>query len=232
MKKQLLILSAIIGIFFFNSCKEENDNTDLKPVSKSINFQNIKNYVGDSFSRVNGYILIKGYKQIEYSETNYENNLIHNYVYLSKDSAKYIKLQTFNNIVFACEYHYGDMYVINTTVDNVFSEYKNLSNEANNLFSGYNYTGFLDEDSYSNHQDLIYVFDSVKYDMNWCDEKWEENNIRKAKVSYFNEDYFLPVPPYPINHVAVEYWDYSFSPYINFKSLANEDRTFINLHHK
>lgn len=222
MKKLLLILSAIIGIFFFYSCEEENNNIDIDPVNKSINFLNIKNYVGDSYSRVNGYILIKGYKLIESNETNYENNIIHNYVYLSKDSVKYIKLQTFNNKVFACEYHYGDMYALNTNVDNVLNEYKNLSNEASVLFSGFNYTGNLDESSFSNHQALIEVFDSVKYNMNWCDEKWEENSIRKAKVTYFNEEYFLPVPPYPINHVAVEYWDYSFSPYINLKTLAKK----------
>ncbi len=222
MKKLLLILSAIIGIFFFYSCERESDNTDLKPINKSISFQNIKNYVGDSYSKVNGYILLKDYKLIESNETYYENNLIHNYVYLSKDSIKYIKLQTSNNIVFACEYHYGDMYTLNTNVDNVLSVYRNLSNEANTLFSGYSYTGNLDESSFSNHQDLIEVFDSVKYNMNWCDEKWEENSIRKAKVTYFNEEYFLPVPQYPINHVAVEYWDYSFSPYINLKSLAKK----------
>lgn len=217
MKKLLLILAAVISTLFFYSCKEDNDN-DLKPVNKSISFHNIKNYVGDSYSRVHGYILLKDYKMIESSEYSIDSNIVHNYVYLSSDSIKYIKLQTFNNTVFGCEYHYGDMYVLNTNIDNVFAEYRNLSNEASNLFSGYNYTGTLDETSFTNHQNLIEVFDSVKYNMNFCDEKWEYSNIRSAKITYFNEEYFLPVPPYPINHVAVEYWDYSFSPYVNLKS--------------
>ncbi|MDD4703407.1 MAG: hypothetical protein PHE28_03670 [Bacteroidales bacterium] len=224
MKKLIFILFAIFGSLFFFSCEDENINNDYKPVSKSTSFQNIKNYVGETISRVNGQILIKGYKLIKTQESSYENNITTKYVYLSNDSIKYIELNTFNDKVYGCSYHIGDMYTFNNNVDNIFSEFRNLSNEANVLFANLSYKAIIDENPYPTHELFLNEFDSIKYEMNFCEEKWEQSNYLSAKITYFNEDFFLPTPPYPINHIVAEYFDFRLSPYANSKVFEKESK--------
>lgn len=184
MKKSKLILLALLGLFFFNSCeKDKDDNPPSKPISSSESYKTItklKNLTGIGFSQCNDTILNLGFTYQSGGELD-EDVILH--TYLQEESLSLFLIYEAKGIIFLTAF------ARISEKDTALSDFEKYSKESIAYMIGKSYeyngecTDFNAQNTlFNSTQDFTKYYSENKYNLEQCAEGWETSSEAIASM--------------------------------------------------
>lgn len=170
MKKLTLILFAILGVVFFNSCKDDTEDTPSTNTTTNI-IKELKDYTGKTLSNIQTTMQSKGYSLIS-TESVDGMNL---YTFTNSDSSYNYQFGEYESKICACSYENR-----NTSKDNLLKVYEKNSSSiisyfgnAENFYSGEigieNVTENLE---FNERSSFLTSYNENKNSIIYCSENW------------------------------------------------------------
>ena len=178
MKKLALILSTVLCVILFNSCKDKDPEAETNNTTASTALiTELKNYTGKTANEVQATLEGKGYNLL----TNYTDNGVTVYVYLASNYSSMYLLGEAKNLI--CVTGYSTVCNSKDTAYNYFEKY---SAECVARMKGENYTYEADyelingdDSTFTNRPSFLSFYNQNKENITSCEEDWisETENI-------------------------------------------------------
>lgn len=171
MKKIAIILSVLLCVILFNSCKDNDPETETNNTTESTALiTELQNYTGKTANEVKATLESKGY--VLY--TNYTEDGVMVYVYLASNYSSMYLLCEAKNLICVTAYS-----TICDSKDTAYNYYEKYSAECNAKMKGKSYTYSADytsingEDSiWTNRQSFLSFYNEKKEYFASCEEDW------------------------------------------------------------
>lgn len=171
MKKLTLILLALVGVVFFNSCKDDEPEQP-NPTPTNI-FTELKGYTGKTFQYVSSTIRAKGFN---ISNTDSSDGVLIYYFTNSDNSYEY-SIGEYDDTVFIAIYQY-----LNDNKVSLQTNFEKNSQTAANFVGNnpliyyYSDIAFINSESgnleFDNRADYLTAYNQSKDSIDYCSETW------------------------------------------------------------
>ncbi len=170
MKKLTLILFALLGVVFFNSCKDDTDDTPNTNTTTNI-IKELKDYTGKTFSNIQTTMQSKGYSLIA-TQTEDGMNL---YIFTNSDSSYNYQFGEYESKICACSYEKRK-----TTKDNLLQLFENnsatiisyLGNSANFYSGEVEIENATENLNYNDRSSFLTSYNENKDSVDYVSESW------------------------------------------------------------
>lgn len=210
MRKLTLILLAMLGVVFFNSCKE--DTIEEKPHTTTNILNELKGYTGKTFEQVAATMLSKGYDVIESEEA--EGFSYH--IFSNANSTTTYNFLEYQNLICIVSY---DM--INGNRDLLLNNFEKNSQSAVAFIGNTTsmYEGSIElEDSMEGSEDFelrnnfLTYYNQNKNTVSFCSENWtNQEYMIGSEFDFYNDDEYE-------NYSLIGYGDMTLMPPLFDKS--------------
>ena len=195
MKKLTLILFALLGVVFFNSCKDDTDNDPTTNTTTSI-IKELKDYTGKTYVNIQTTMQSKGYSLVS-TEVSDGMNV---YTFTNSDSSYNYQFGEYENIICACSYEIRKVSKANLLTSfekNSSSAISYLGNTAN-FYTGYVGLENVTEDlNFTDRSSFLTSYNENKDSVIYCSENWTTTTAIIGSVfNYDVEDGFYSLIGY------------------------------------
>lgn len=222
MKKLTLILFAILGVVFFNSCKDDTDNTPTTNTTTNI-IKELKNYTGKTYADIQTTMQSKGYS-LSSTESEDGMNL---YTFTNSDSSYNYQFGEYQSIICACSYEKRK-----ATKDNLLQLFENnsstiisyLGNSANFYSGDFSTENATENLEFNERSSFLTSYNQNKDSITYVSETWlTTTEVIASEFNWGGEEG---------NYSLIGYGNFNLMPPIMNSEKSNSKSIFKILNYK
>jgi len=221
MKKLTLILFTILGVVFFNSCKDDTDNTPTTNTTTNI-IKELKDYTGKTYADIQTTMQSKGYSL---SSTGSEDGM-NLYTFTNSDSSYNYQFGEYQSKICACGYKNRNasknnlLKVYEKNSANIISYLGNTANFYSGDFSTENATENLE---FNERSSFLTSYNENKDSINYVSESWlTTTEVISSEFNWGDEEG---------NYSLIGYGDFNLMPPIMTIDKSNS-KSILEIFHK
>jgi hypothetical protein len=187
MKKLTLILFAILGVVFFNSCKDDTDNDSNNNTTTSI-VKELKDYTGKTYANIQTTMQSKGYSLVSTQSFSGVNV----YIFTNSDSSYNYSFGEYESKICLCSYENR-----NASKDNLLSKFEKysscvisyLGNTANVYAGEVEIENATENLNFTDRSSFLTSYNENKDSVIYCSENWSTTTaLFASEFNWGNEE--------------------------------------------
>lgn len=221
MKKLTLILFAILGVVFFNSCKEDADDAPNTNTTTSI-VKELKDYTGKTISNIQTTMQSKGYSLVSTQTFDYVNI----YIFANSDSSYNYTFGEYESKICLCSYEIrkgSKANLLNSFERNSSYAISYLGNTANYYSGEVGIVNATENLEFSDRSSFLTSYNGNKDSVVYCSENWITTTAMIANEFNYEED---------DNYSLIAYGDINLMPPFMTTEKSNSKSIFKILNNR